>query len=149
MLTEMRGFLIAVRAITEAVTRNDARAIADAARPMGMAAAAGVPATLAAKLPLESGSSVTVCTEDFDRLAPDADARATWKHAHTQLERNAQEMRRLPRPVSNDGACHRRAAEHSPRKFDGHQGSHPMNPVNVPHMEMRSESPQRRLQPAR
>ncbi|MDO8595503.1 MAG: hypothetical protein Q7R45_02655, partial [Sulfuricaulis sp.] len=35
VLSEMRGFLIAVQAITEAVTRNDARAIADAARPMG------------------------------------------------------------------------------------------------------------------
>ncbi len=85
VLGEMRGFLIAVQAITEAVTRNDARAIAAAARPMGMAAAAGVPATLAAKLPLafkQLGHSVH---EDFDRLALDADALGDVQHAHAQL----------------------------------------------------------------
>ena len=85
VLTEMRGFLIAVQAITEAVTRNDARAIADAARPMGMAAAAGVPATLAAKLPLEFKQLGHGVHEDFDRLALDADALGDVKHAHTQL----------------------------------------------------------------
>ena len=85
VLGEMRGFLIAVQAITEAVTRNDARAIADAARPMGMAAAAGVPATLAAKLPLEFKQLGHSVHEDFDRLALDADALGDVKHAHTQL----------------------------------------------------------------
>jgi hypothetical protein len=67
------------------VTRNDARAIADAARPMGMAAAAGVPATLAAKLPLEFKQLGHSVHEDFDRLALDADALGDVKHAHTQL----------------------------------------------------------------
>ena len=85
VLGEMRGFLIAVQAITEAVTRNDARAIAAAARPMGMAAAAGVPATLAAKLPLEFKQLGHGVHEDFDRLALDADALGDVKHAHAQL----------------------------------------------------------------
>ncbi|HLD14664.1 MAG TPA: hypothetical protein VJB18_08120 [Burkholderiales bacterium] len=85
VLGEMRGFLIAVQAITEAVTRNDARAIAAAARPMGMAAAAGVPATLAAKLPLEFKQLGHSVHEDFDRLALDADALGDVKHAHAQL----------------------------------------------------------------
>ena len=85
VLTEMRGFLIAVQAITEAVTRNDARAIAAAARPMGMAAAGGVPATLAAKLPLEFKQLGHSVHEDFDRLALDVDALGDVKHAHTQL----------------------------------------------------------------
>jgi hypothetical protein len=85
VLGEMRGFLIAVQAITEAVTRNDARAIADAARPMGMAAAAGVPATLAAKLPLEFKQLGHSVHEDFDRLALDTDALGDVKRSHTQL----------------------------------------------------------------
>ena len=85
VLTEMRGFLTAVQAITEAVTRNDATAIAAAARPMGMAAAAGVPATLAAKLPLEFKQLGHSVHEDFDRLALDADALGDVKHAHAQL----------------------------------------------------------------
>ena len=85
VLGEMRGFLIAVQAITEAVTRNDATAIAAAARPMGMAAAAGVPATLAAKLPLEFKQLGHGVHEDFDRLALDADALGDVKHAHAQL----------------------------------------------------------------
>jgi len=85
VLGEMRGFLIAVQVITEAVTRNDAKAIADAARPMGMAAAGGVPATLAAKLPLEFKQLGHSVHEDFDRLALDADALGDVQHAHTQL----------------------------------------------------------------
>lgn len=85
VLGEMRGFLIAVQAITEAVTRNDAKAIADAARPMGMAAAGGVPATLVAKLPLEFKQLGHGVHEDFDRLALDADALGDVKHAHAQL----------------------------------------------------------------
>lgn len=85
VLGEMRDFLIAVQAITEAVTRNDAKAIADAARPMGMAAAAGAPATLAAKLPLEFKQLGRSVHEDFDRLALDTDALGDVKHAHAQL----------------------------------------------------------------
>ena len=85
VLTEMRGFLIAVQAITEAVTRNDAKAIAAAARPMGMAAAGGVPATLAAKLPLEFKQLGHSVHEDFDRIALDIEAMGDVKHAHTQL----------------------------------------------------------------
>lgn len=85
VLGEMRGFLIAVQAITEAVTRNDARAIAAAARPMGMAAASGVPATLAAKLPLEFKQLGHGVHEDFDRLALDADTLGDARHAHLQL----------------------------------------------------------------
>ena len=85
VLAEMRGFLIAVQVITEAVTRNDAKAIAAAARPMGMAAAGGVPATLAAKLPLEFKQLGHSVHEDFDRLALDAEALGDVKHAHTQL----------------------------------------------------------------
>ncbi len=85
VLAEMRGFLIAVQVITEAVTRNDAKAIAAAARPMGMAAAGGVPATLAAKLPLEFKQLGHGVHEDFDRIALDIEALGDVKHAHTQL----------------------------------------------------------------
>lgn len=85
VLGEMRGFLIAVQAITEAVTRNDAKAIAAAARPMGMAAASGVPATLAGKLPLEFKQLGHSVHEDFDRIVLDIEALGDVKHAHAQL----------------------------------------------------------------
>lgn len=85
VLGEMRGFLIAVQAITEAVTRNDAKAIAAAARPMGMAAASGVPATLAGKLPLEFKQLGHSVHEDFDRIVLDIEALGDVKYAHAQL----------------------------------------------------------------
>ena len=62
VLTEMRGFLIAVQAITEAVTRTDARAIAAAARPMGMAAAGACRRRSRPSCRSSSSSSATVCT---------------------------------------------------------------------------------------
>ena len=49
-------------------------------------------------------------------------------------------MHSVSRPVSNNGAGHHRPLN-IPRKFDGHQGSHPINPVSLRYMEMHSESP--------
>lgn len=85
VLAEMRGFLTAVQIITEATTRNDVKAIAAAARSMGMAAAGGVPPTLAAKLPLEFKQLGHGVHADFDRIALDIEAMGDAKHAHAQL----------------------------------------------------------------
>lgn len=85
VLTEMRGFLTAVQKITDAVVRNDAKAIAAAAKPMGMAAAGGVPASLAAKLPLEFKQLGQSVHQDFDRIALDAEAMGDARHSLTQL----------------------------------------------------------------
>lgn len=85
VLTEMRGFLTAVQKITDAAVRNDAGAIAAAAKPMGMAAAGGVPPTLAAKLPLEFKQLGFSVHEDFDRIALDAEALGDTRHSLAQL----------------------------------------------------------------
>lgn len=85
VLTEMRGFLTAVQKITDAAVRNDAGAIAAAAKTMGMAAAGGVPPTLAAKLPLEFKQIGFSVHQDFDRIALDAEAMGDTRHSLTQL----------------------------------------------------------------
>ncbi len=85
VLTEMRGFLTAVQTITDAAVRNDAKAIAAAAKPMGMAAAGGVPPALAAKLPLEFKQLGHSVHQDFDRIALDAEAMGDTRHSLTQL----------------------------------------------------------------
>lgn len=84
VLTEMRGFLIATQQITAAAVRNDAAAVASAAKPMGMAAG-GVPAALAAKLPLEFKQLGHSVHQDFDRIALDAEAMGDARHALAQL----------------------------------------------------------------
>ncbi len=85
VLTEMRGFLTAVQTITDAAVRNDARAIAAAAKSMGMAAAGGVPPGLMAKLPLEFKQLGLSVHQGFDRLALDAESLGDTRHALTQL----------------------------------------------------------------
>lgn len=85
VLAEMRGLLTAVQKITDAVVRNDAAAIAAAAKPVGMAAAGVVPPTLAAKLPLEFKRLGHSVHQDFDRLALDAEALGDARHALAQL----------------------------------------------------------------
>ncbi|HPQ24937.1 MAG: hypothetical protein H6956_14225 [Chromatiaceae bacterium] len=52
VLTEMRGFLAAVQAITEGVVKQDPAAVAAAARLAGAPAQHSVPASLVGKLPL-------------------------------------------------------------------------------------------------
>jgi len=85
VLTEMRGFLGATQQIAAAAARNDAAAIAAAAKPMGMAAAGNVPAGLAAKLPLEFKQLGHSVHQDFDRIALDAEALGDTRHALAQL----------------------------------------------------------------
>ncbi|TAM45811.1 MAG: hypothetical protein EPN55_07335 [Gammaproteobacteria bacterium] len=85
VLSEMRGFLIAVHKITDAAVRNDANAIAAAAKPMGMAAAGGVSPALMTKLPLEFKQLGHSVHRDFDRIALDAEAMGDTRHALTQL----------------------------------------------------------------
>jgi hypothetical protein len=74
ILAEMRGFLGAIQVMTEALARADLKPAAAAARAMGMQATHDVPATLAAKLPLEFKQLGFSVHQDFDRLAVDAEA---------------------------------------------------------------------------
>ncbi|MDH3515119.1 MAG: hypothetical protein OEM83_09675 [Gammaproteobacteria bacterium] len=74
VLSEMRQFLSGIQQMVAAAERNDAAAMARAARPLGMAAAHAVPAGLAAKLPLEFKTLGHGVHQDFDRIAMDAEA---------------------------------------------------------------------------
>lgn len=85
VLTEMRGFLNAVQKITDAAVRNDGAAVAAAAKPMGMAAAGGVPPALMTKLPLEFKQLGHSVHQDFDRIALDAETLGDARHSLTQL----------------------------------------------------------------
>jgi len=72
VLKEMRGFLEAVQAITEAVGNNDMKAIAEAAKGVGMGAVADLPATLMAKLPLEFKDLGLKTHKGFDAIGKEA-----------------------------------------------------------------------------
>jgi len=85
VLNEMRQMLTATQSVLEAVERGDAATIVKAARPLGMAAAQNVPATLAAKLPLEFKLQGHSVHEDFDRIAMDAEALGDVRHSFQQM----------------------------------------------------------------
>ena len=74
VLSEMRQFLAGIQGMLEAAERNDAAAIARIARPLGLSATRHVPASLAAKLPLEFKTLGHGVHDDFDRIAMDAEA---------------------------------------------------------------------------
>ncbi len=69
VLKEMRGFLEAIQAMTDAIGKNDTKAIAKAAKGVGMGAVADVPATLMAKLPLEFKELGVKTHKAFDALS--------------------------------------------------------------------------------
>jgi len=73
VLAEMRGFLVAVQGITDAVGRSDAKAAAQAARQVGAAAQQGVPASLVGKLPIGFKQLGFDTHGRFDQLALNAE----------------------------------------------------------------------------
>jgi len=85
VLEEMRALLDAIRAMTDAVARDDMKKVAVAARAVGLAAAQHVPAAVAAKLPLEFKTMGRGVHAEFDRIALDAEALGDGKHTLTQM----------------------------------------------------------------
>jgi len=85
ILAEMRGFLSAVQAIAAGVARDDPAAIAQAARPHGMAAAGAVPATVVAKLPIGFKQIGHGVHHAFDRIAIDAETMGDSRLTLSQL----------------------------------------------------------------
>ena len=81
MLSEMRAFVGGVQLITDALSREDMKSVAKAAREMGTARSHDVPLALMAKLPLEFKTLALGVHRGFDTLA--MDAQATGKPAHT------------------------------------------------------------------
>lgn len=82
---EMRLFLSSVQQIVTAAARNDMKAVAEAARASGIAAAHEVPAGLRAKLPVEFKRLGHATHEGFDDLARDAASMADANLALKQL----------------------------------------------------------------
>lgn len=85
VLKEMRQFLSGVQLMTDAMARDDAKAMAQAARSMGRAAAHEVPPALRAKLPVEFRQLGFSVHDDFDQMAMDAESMGDMKHSMTQL----------------------------------------------------------------
>ena len=72
VLTEMRGFLESVQAITMGVVKKDMKRVYENAHKVGMANAGEVPASLMGKLPLEFKKLGMATHKAFDDLAMEA-----------------------------------------------------------------------------
>lgn len=85
VLIEMRNFLHVVQTMTDALTREDMKTVAEAARSMGSGAANEIPPKTVAKLPddfkMLAGSVHTL----FDVIALDAESVGDSKHTLTQM----------------------------------------------------------------
>lgn len=90
VLKEMRQFLEATQAMTDALTRDDLQAFAKAAKPMGMAASRNAPASLVGKLPIEFKTLGFSVHDDFDRMALDAESLGDSRHSLSQLSATLQ-----------------------------------------------------------
>ncbi|HEY5682845.1 MAG TPA: hypothetical protein VIR61_04135 [Sulfuricaulis sp.] len=85
VLNEMRQFLAGIQQMVVAAERNDAAAIAKAARSLGMSSTQAVPPGLPAKLPLEFKVLGRSVHQDFDRIAMDAEAMSDVRLSLRQL----------------------------------------------------------------
>jgi len=85
VLREMRGFVEGLQQVTAALARDDMRAVAAAARKMGMAAAHDAPVEIMAKLPLEFKTMAFGVHRGFDAMALDAESMGDPKHTLAQL----------------------------------------------------------------
>ena len=85
VLEEMRNFLAVLQVITDALTREDMKEIARAARTMGSGAANEIPPKTVAKLPEEFKVLAGGVHTSFDLIALDAESLADPKHTLTQM----------------------------------------------------------------
>jgi hypothetical protein len=74
VLGEMRGFLIAVQGISQAIVDEDVKAAVAAARQVGAAAQQGAPASLVGKLPIDFKRMGFDTHARFDQLALNIEA---------------------------------------------------------------------------
>jgi len=96
VLLEMRSFLNVVQTITDALTREDMQAVAEAARSMGSGAANQIPPQTVAKLPETFQMLAGTVHTTFDVMALDADS--VGDPVHTQ--------RQMGRLLQTCNACH-------------------------------------------
>jgi hypothetical protein len=85
MLREMRDFVGGLQAIADALSREDMKGAANAARQMGTTRSHDVPAAMMGKLPLEFKTLALGVHRGFDAIAMDAESIGTPKHTLGQL----------------------------------------------------------------
>ena len=85
MLREMRDFVVGVQLIADALSREDMRAVAKAARTMGAAKTHDVPITMMGRLPIEFKTLALGVHSEFDTIGMDAEAFIIPKRTLAQL----------------------------------------------------------------
>ena len=87
VLLEMRNFLNVLQIISDAVTRDDMAAVAEAARSMGSGAANQIPPQTVAKLPETFQLLAGTVHTTFDVMALDAESLGDPMHTQRQVGR--------------------------------------------------------------
>lgn len=85
VLLEMRNFLLTLQTMTDAVTRDDMKTVADAARTMGSGAANEIPPETVAKLPETFKMLAGTVHTMFDVMALDAESLGDPMHTMRQM----------------------------------------------------------------
>jgi len=85
ILLEMRQFLNGIQIMTDSLSRDDLKAVALAAKPLGIQASHDVPDSLKAKLPKEFKQLASAVHGGFDQLAMDAESLGDTRHTQKQL----------------------------------------------------------------
>ena len=85
ILLEMRQFLNGIQIMTDALSRDDLKTVAQATKPLGNLATHDVPDSLKAKLPKEFKQLAFAVHSGFDQLAMDAESLGDTKHTQKQL----------------------------------------------------------------
>lgn len=85
MLREMRAFVAGLQVMSDALSRDDMKGVAEAARKLGTASARDVPLSMLGKLPLGFKTLAFGVHGGFDAIADDAATIKTPKHTLGQL----------------------------------------------------------------
>lgn len=85
VLKEMRAFVESLQLMSDALSKDDMKGVANAARTMGMAKSQDVPLAMIGKLPLEFKKLAFSVHGAFDTIANDAETVGTAKHTLGQL----------------------------------------------------------------
>ncbi len=86
ILDEMRGFLVSVQAVSQAITENDMDRVAELSHRAGMAAEDGTPGSLLQKIPLGMKKLGFGTREKFDKIAETANTSKDAFVARQQLD---------------------------------------------------------------
>lgn len=86
ILAEMRGFLVSVQGVSQAISENNMNKVAELANKAGMAAEEGTPGSLMQKIPLAMKKMGFGTREQFDGIAETARTTQDMAVARKQLD---------------------------------------------------------------